>query len=150
MERTPYVMDDGPVFFESDHARIMVHVPHHLVHVVWKGNTAGEAYREASRQVLKAVQEHGLRYFLSDARNMGPILFADREWSEHEIIPKFVEAGLRRVAVVSSKDVLNMIAVDNMVASVPSEAPCQFGFFGGPDLALVWLYADEPVLLPAL
>jgi hypothetical protein len=143
-------MDEGSALLESDHARIRVHVQHRLVHVVWKGNTAGEAYREASRQVLKVIEVFGLKYFLSDARNMGPILFADREWSEREIIPRFVEAGLRRVAVVSSTDVLNMIAVDNMVASVPSEAPCQFAFFAEPAPALQWLYADEPVLLPVL
>ena len=65
-------------------------------------------------------------------------------------LPQLIKAGLRRSAVLSSNDVLNNIAVDNMVASVPKEAPYIVAFFSEPQAGLEWLYKDAPIAVPQL
>ncbi len=126
------------ITFESEQATVEVDEQVGLVNLIWKGNAAGDAYRAPSSAVLKAVQEFGLKYFLSDARRMGPILYDDRAWSEREIIPKLVEVGLKRIGIVSSSDGLNLIAVDNMVNTIPS-GPLSVAFFDDPAKAAQWL-----------
>ncbi len=133
---------EGQIVFSSEQAEVEVHAQQQLVRLAWKGNAAGEAYRGPSLAVLQAVQHFGLKYFLSDARAMGPILFADRSWSEKEVIPKLIEAGLKRIAIVSSSDGINMIAVDNMVNTIPM-GTATVAFFDDVARAQRWLMENE-------
>lgn len=134
----------GQIVFSSEQAEVEVYAQQQLVRLTWKGNAAGEAYRGPSLAVRQAVQHFGLKYFLSDARAMGPILFADRSWSEKEVIPKLIEAGLKRIAIVSSSDGINMIAVDNMVNTIPMGA-ATVAFFDDPSIAQLWLLKNDGV-----
>lgn len=134
--------------FDSEQARVEVHVKELLVNLTWKGSATGDTYRAPVQKLIEVVKEHGLKYFLSDTRNMGPILFADTEWTERVVLPQLIAAGLMRSAVLSSRDVLNMIAVDNMVASIPAEAPYVVAYFAEPGPALEWLYKDAPMAMP--
>lgn len=135
---------EAHITFTNAVAKVEVHPHEQLVRLTWKGNAAGATYREASRAVLKAVLDHKLKYFLSDARGMGPILFADRAWSEKEVIPKLIEAGLVRIAIVSSTDGLNVIAVDNMVNTIPM-GKAVVAFFDDPSMAQLWLLKNDHV-----
>lgn len=138
---------DPEVVFASEHAQVDIDRQRQLVRLTWNGNAAGSAYREPSLAVLKAVQDFRLKYFLSDARKMGPILFADRSWSEKEVIPKFIEAGLVRIAILSSTDGLNLIAVDNMVNTIPM-GTMTVGFFDDVTKAQQWLLNSDDAAPP--
>lgn len=126
------------ITFNSEHATVEVAQEKSLVRLIWKGNASGDAYRAPSLAVLDAVQGRQLKYFLSDARGMGPILFADRNWSETQVIPKLIAGGLERIAIVSSSDGLNLIAVDKMVNTIPM-GTATVGFFEDPAAAEDWL-----------
>jgi hypothetical protein len=140
---------EAHITFANEFAQVEVHPLQQLVRLTWKGNAAGAAYREPSLAVLKAVRDFKLKFFLSDSRNMGPILFADRSWSEREVIPKLIEAGLVRIAIVSSSDGLNVIAVDNMVNTIPM-GTATVAFFDDASMAQLWLLKDDgvPVSIP--
>ena len=139
---------EAQITFSSETAEVEVHPHQQLVRLTCKGNAAGEAYRAASLAVLKAVMDFHLKYFLSDARSMGPILYADRAWSEKEVIPKFIEAGLVRIAIVNSSDGLNVIAVDNMVNTIPM-GTTTVAFFDDADIAQHWLLKNDGAEQPA-
>ena len=132
------------ITFTNQVALVEVHPQQQLVRLTWKGNATGENYRGPALAVLKAVTDFGLKYFLSDARAMGPILYADRSWSEKEVIPKLIEAGLKRIAIVSSTDGLNVIAVDNMVNTIPM-GTATVAFFDDPAMAQLWLLKNDGV-----
>ena len=127
------------VVYLTEHAEIKVEPALSLVRLTWKGNAAGLAYRAPVLQLIGAVEEFGLKYFFSDARNMGPILYDDLLWSQKEIIPKLISAGLKRIANLSSRDGLNLIAVDNLVNAIPADAPFNVAFFNDEALAINWL-----------
>ena len=135
---------EAQIAFTNEVAQVEVHPQQKLVRLTWKGNATGEAYRGPSLAVLKAVVDFRLNYFLSDARSMGPILYADRAWSEKEVIPKLIEAGLKRIAIVSSSDGLNVMAVDNMVNTIPL-GTATVAFFEDPSMAQLWLLKNDGV-----
>lgn len=124
---------------EDEHTRIEVHPDQHLVRLTWKGSGHGKVYRETLLRLLEIVQGHGVKYWLSDGRKMGPILFADEEWSMKEFTPLLVKAGIERIAIVSSEDVLNRIAVDRMVNATSPSVPYSIAFFQDPSIAQLWL-----------
>jgi hypothetical protein len=138
---------EARITFTNEQAQVEVYPQQQLVRLIWKGHAAGEAYRAPSLAVLSAVKDHHLKYFLSDARQMGPILFADRSWSEKEVIPSLIQAGLLRIAIVSSTDGLNVMAVDNMVNTIPM-GTATVGFFDDPSIAQLWLLKDAGAEVP--
>ncbi len=120
-------------------AAIEVHPDQKLVRLIWKRPMAGEAYRAVLERLLELVRSEGLRLWLSDGRKAGPILYDDQVWTMSTFTPRVMEAGLERIAIVSSEDVLNKLAVDRMVNATPASAPYDIGFFEDPAIAQLWL-----------
>ena len=135
-------------FFESPEALVEVYPEGKLVWLTWKQGANGEAFRQPALKVNEAAAKHGACYYIADARLMGLILYAETEWVERVSLPQLIAAGVKRAAVLSSPEVLNNIAVDNMVASVAHEAPFTVAYFGEPGAALQWLYKDAPLSAP--
>lgn len=120
-------------------ARIEVLPELSLVRLTWKEPVPGLKYREIMMRLLATVRHHGLKHWLSDGRCMGPILFADQTWTMQEFVPQLIQVGLERVAIVSSADVLNRIAVDRMVNATSAGVPYSIAFFEDPSIAQLWL-----------
>lgn len=124
---------------EDNDARIELHPERHLVRLTWKAPVPGDRYRAVLLRMMEAVERDGLTNWLSDGRRMGPILFADQAWTMEEFVPRLVAAGMKRIAIVSSEDVLNQIAVDRMVSATPADVPYAIAFFQDPSIAQLWL-----------
>jgi hypothetical protein len=120
-----------------------------MVRSTWHGNVSGEAYRSALMVLLDLVKRDKLKYWLTDARDMGPILYEDQQWSLHTYIPLLMEEGLERIAIVSSSDVLNVLAVDRMVNLTPDSAKYVMAFFENPSMAQLWLTSKNGENVPA-
>ena len=56
-----------------------------------------------------------------------------------EFTPDLIAVGLERIAIVSSLDAMNVIAVDKMVNATPKEATYSINFFEDPAIAQLWL-----------
>lgn len=124
---------------DDEDGTIEIHPDQRLVRLVWKRPVVGEAYRMLLMRLMDTVRNEGLRLWLSDGRKAGPILQADQVWTMAEFTPQVVAAGLERIAIVNSKDGLNLIAVDKLVNATPPEAPYDVAFFKDPAIAQLWL-----------
>ena len=124
---------------EDEDARIEVNPGLHLVRLTWKAPVPGQRYRAVLLRLMAAVERHRLSNWLSDGRRMGPILYADQAWTMEELVPKLVAVGMERIAIVSSEDALNQIAVDRMVSATPADVPYTIAFFEDPSIAQLWL-----------
>lgn len=133
---------------ESPHVLIEVLPELRLVRSTWRGNVSGEAYRSALMVILGLVERDRLKHWLTDARAMGPILYEDQQWSIRTYIPMLMEQGLERIAIVSSSDVLNVLAVDRMVNQTPGTAGYTMAFFENPAIAQLWLTGKDDTNVP--
>jgi hypothetical protein len=120
-------------------ATIDVHPVQRLVRLTWKRPISGPGYRALLMRVLEVVKDQQLKLWLSDGRKAGPILYEDQVWTMKEFTPMVLAAGLERIAIVNSKDGLNLLAVDRMVNATPPDAPYDIGFFEDPSIAQLWL-----------
>lgn len=119
-----------------------------LLRSTWRGDLSGEAYRAALMRILAVVERDRLKYWLTDGREMGPILFKDQQWSTGTFMPMLAEVGLERIAIVSSTDVLNALAVDRMVNATPGNATYTVAYFENPAIAQLWLMKKDEQGLP--
>lgn len=60
------------------------------------------------------------------------------------MIPQLIEAGLVRIAIVSGTDGLQVIAVDNMVSTIPA-GTATVAYFDDPSMAQLWLLENDGV-----
>jgi hypothetical protein len=124
----------------DDHdAIIEVHPAQRLVRLTWKRPVPGPEYRTLLVRLLDVVKDQQLELWLSDGRKAGPILQEDQVWTMNEFTPLVLAAGLKRIAIVNSKDGLNLLAVDRMVNATPPNAPYDIAFFEDPAIAQLWL-----------
>lgn len=124
----------------DDHdATIEVHPVQRLVRLTWKRPISGPEYRVLLMRLLDVVKDQQLKLWLSDGRKAGPILYEDQVWTMKEFTPLVLAAGLERIAIVNSKDGLNLLAVDRMVNATPSDAPYDIAFFEDPAIGQLWL-----------
>lgn len=124
----------------DDHdATIEVHPIQRLVRLTWKRPVPGPEYRALLVRLLDVVKDQQLELWLSDGRKAGPILQQDQVWTMNEFTPLVLAAGLKRIAIVNSKDGLNLLAVDRMVNATPPDAPYDIAFFEDPAIAQLWL-----------
>lgn len=124
---------------DDEDGTIEVHPDQRLVRLIWKRPVTGQAYRDLLDRLLETVRQDGIKLWLSDGRRAGAILYADQVWTMQEYTPQVIGAGLERIAIVNSKDGLNLIAVDKLVNATPSEAPYDVAFFEDPAIAQLWL-----------
>ncbi len=138
---------------DNEDGTIEVHPDQRLVRLIWKRPVTGDAYRDLLERLLQTVQQDGIKLWLSDGRKAGAILYADQVWTMQEYTPRVIGAGLERIAIVNSKDGLNLIAVDKLVNATPPEAPYDVAFFEDPAIAQLWLMdparRSRPVGMPA-
>jgi hypothetical protein len=139
------------VALDNEHASLEVHPEQRLIRLTWKGVVPGAVYRETLLQLMTIAKRERLKYWLSDGRKMGPILYEDQVWSTTELKPHMEDSGIERVAIVSSKDGLNLIAVDKIVNATPSEARHSIAFFDDVSMAQLWLLHNDriPVAMKA-
>ena len=87
------------------------------VHQVWQGFASSEKFREATRNVIKFVQEKNRQYpkiqFLVDARKLGALSKEDVEWAAKEADPVLYKAGMRKIAFIMPEKVIAELTLKN-------------------------------------
>ncbi|OJJ18762.1 hypothetical protein BKI52_24490 [marine bacterium AO1-C] len=76
-----------------------------LVEVIWRTHQQSSHYRQAINAAYEIILKYGANKWLSDMRNEGVVSVEDQKWLKEEMVPKAFKAGLRRIALVVSKDV---------------------------------------------
>ena len=112
----------------------------------WKNYLPSAEYRASLLQVHELVKRYGLRFWLSDSRKMGAILRDDEQWSVAEFTPLLMQAGLRRIAVISSADYFNRTSTERMVEATAAIVPFKVEFFDDPLMGREWLAVELKVL----
>jgi signal transduction histidine kinase len=87
------------VFHES--AAVALYYDGHLniVIIEWKQQPTTQEFRDAFRAVIASLQVYRSPGWVSDITRMGSVHEEDKKWFIHEIIPQFVNQGLKQIAV---------------------------------------------------
>ena len=109
---------------KTDFVNITYNIEHKIIKVVWTGKNTSEEYRDIIMKSLNWSKDHQVDYYLSDIRNQKVISPEDRTWFQKEIIPKAIEAGLKKAVVIFDGNVfkkyyLNTILKTTNVMKLP-------------------------------
>lgn len=97
-------------------------------------------YKSLMVQHVEFYQAHKPDFMLVDARlafyGIPPHV---QEWINGYTFPKYVELGLKSMAVVVSSDLITNLSMEQTLEAVENSAPWKFRYFDSVEAAQAWL-----------
>ena len=91
------------------------------VTMIWKGYATSAQFRAANERVLTAIQERRASKLLGDAKDFVLIGADDQMWLAGNWIPRALQAGVRKIALVMPRFYFNRVAVDTVTQRLSGE-----------------------------
>jgi hypothetical protein len=108
-----------------------------ILYAEWKGFATSEQFRAALLIGVRAVREHHVLAYVSDARKAKAVQPADEKWAREVWLPQVVAAGLKRMAVVTAPTGLARVLYDDAAADMDSQK-FSFRTFESITAATIW------------
>jgi hypothetical protein len=112
------------------------------VSMIWKGYATTAQFREANERVLQEIQQRRSSKLLSDAQEFVLIGATDQNWLSSNWIPRVLQAGVRKIALVMPRFYFNRVAVDAVtqrLAQNVADDLVSIEYFESRDAARTWL-----------
>jgi hypothetical protein len=109
----PYPSFDCTVGYDAD-------VP--CLTMTWKGYATSREFREANERILEVLAERKADKLLGDIEEFVLIGSEDQTWLSTDWIPRAVQAGLRKVALITPVFYFNKVAVESVGERLDPEA----------------------------
>ncbi|HEY1419268.1 MAG TPA: hypothetical protein VGG90_01000 [Candidatus Dormibacteraeota bacterium] len=85
-----------------------------LLYAEWKGYATSAEFRSALLSGVRAIREHKVTGYVSDARKAKVFLAEDEVWSRQVWLPQAVSAGLKRMAMVTAETGLSKVIIEDV------------------------------------
>ena len=112
------------------------------VRMLWKGYATSAQFRAANERVLEAIKERKASKLLGDAEDFVLIGADDQMWLASNWIPRALQAGVRKIALVMPRFYFNRVAVDTVAQRLSGEFArnlVRIEYFDGRESARNWL-----------
>ena len=116
---------------------------HQLVHSEWKAFANSSELRAALLRGIDAIRDHHARGYLTDTRKVKVIVRDDQEWIKRTWFPMAIQAGLKRIAVVTATSGLGKVTVEEVVGFTDNQGLLS-KTFGSVEAGWQWI-AELPV-----
>lgn len=130
------------VILDTDYAEISHDPELKLGKIVWKRKTSTEEYQYAFITLLEYSKKNTTDNFLSDIRNQSVVSPENRKWFESDMLPKAIENGLKRAAVVFDGNVFKKYYL-NMIIKVTNKFKMPLKMFATEEEAIQWFQSFE-------
>src|SRR5260370_4421622 len=91
-----------------------------ILYAEWKGFATSAEFRCALLTGVRASRERHIVGYVSDARKAKVVLAEDEKWAREVWLPHAVDAGLKRMAIVTASARLGNMAYDDAASAMDS------------------------------
>jgi hypothetical protein len=111
--------------------------------ITWNAKFLTDAqYQKATTALLKLILEKRCTRCLCDTTHMGVLPLESQKWTHEVLTPRYMESHLQIMAIVTSKDVFNKVAMNNIVRKA-NNTQLNTTFFATYPEALAWIKAQK-------
>ena len=104
----------------------------------WNGYATSTQFREGTELMLNTLVKHQRSKVLADIREMILIGTEDQQWLQTHFIPRAIDFGFQKIAIIKPKSYFNKVAVETVSYKVDTEK-LTINFFDSPEEAKDWL-----------
>jgi len=112
------------------------------ISMIWKGYATSVQFRAANERVLDAIKQSNASKLLGDAKDFVLIGADDQMWLASNWIPRALQAGVRKIALVMPRFYFNRVAVDTVTQRLSGEFArnlVRIEYFDSHEAARNWL-----------
>ncbi len=131
-------MADETYFAMPGVATVRWDEPSKTVVVEWDGWANSAEFKGLLDAEVKALHDHAGSRLLADCRRQRVLNPADQERADREWVPRALEAGLKRFAIVLPVSDMAASHLQERLGKVPKTA-MQIAYFGSVEEARAWL-----------
>ena len=128
----------NPVIFKEHYATVTHYPDRHLLVLVWSGRPTKEEYQLPFLKMIDYGAKEKVTTMLSDISQQGIINPDSRKWFEKEMMPRAVEAELKRAAIVTNGNAFKLYYI-NLILGAVNKFPITTKLFNNQKDALNWL-----------
>ena len=128
----------NPEVFKAPYATVTYYPEKRSMVLVWDGSPDKEEYKQPFLAMISFGRKYPVDSMLSDISKQGIINPENRKWFEKEMMPKAVEAGLKRAAIVTSGNAFKLYYI-NLILSAVNKFPIVTKLFNKREEALTWI-----------
>lgn len=125
--------------FDSDYVTLSFFEDQSLITIRWHRFANSTEYRTALEKALETALATNAIYWLADTTDMRVIRPADQQYTTNEWFPRFVKSKIQKVAIITSTDFFNRIAVDKILTGANDIIKFDTKYFDNLDAAFNWL-----------
>jgi hypothetical protein len=103
----------------------------------WKGFATSAEFRGALLTGVRAIRERHVVGYVSDARKARLVLPEDEKWGREVWLPQAVDAGLKRMAIVTASAGLGKMAYDDAASAMDNHG-LSMRTFDSVESAMTW------------
>jgi len=129
------------IVLDNEYVKITHEKENRILFYVWKKHTVKQPYREVMLRGVEYANGTDIKYFLSDMSRQGIVGPDDRKWFESEVMPKAIEKGLKKVAVVFDGNAFKKHYL-NMLLGVLKNHQIPMKVFSDMEKARAWLVEE--------
>lgn len=130
-------------FFKEEYALVSYEASLEMAVITWNAKFLTDAqYQKATNALLKLILEKRCTRCLCDTTYMGVLPLESQKWTHEVLTPKYMETQLQVMAIVTSKDVFNKVAMNNIVRKA-NNTQLNTTFFATYQEALGWLKVQQ-------
>lgn len=96
--------------FENKNITIIHDLENGYLLIKWSGFMKSDEFREAAREIIKAIGKTNAKSILSDNTNWKVISPNDHGWAANHWFPEAEASGIKKLATVRSNDYFNRAA----------------------------------------
>lgn len=129
--------------FSTSHINIFLHEGKHTtIEIQWLDFVPSADLRASLLEMLRLARLHRVKAWIADNRLIRAMRPADLEWVGSDIMMPMNALGVRRLAAVESKDAINRMGVNALLAVVIPNTQMTTQFFPTIEEARSW--ATQP------
>lgn len=129
---------------ETDYVKATYNPELRAITVTWDGQISSENYRNTYTKVLDFQRDNDAPTdnFMADLRKQGVVNPNDRKWFETEAMPRGINQGLKRAAVITDANVFKKYYL-NLIIKALNKFGLPLKLFGTPEEAVTWFKSFE-------
>ena len=85
------------------------------IRMVISGYLTSQQFRALTEQLLEQLVKHQVNQVLADTREMPLIAADDQQWFLEDWLPRAMQKGFKRCAMINSRYFFNRLAISNIV-----------------------------------
>jgi hypothetical protein len=118
--RVPIAKTGDEVYLDEPYISIRWRSTPQLLYAEWRGFATSAEFRSALLTGVRAMREHHVVSYVSDGRKAKVVLPADEKWAREVWLPQAVDAGLKRMAIVTAPTGLSKMAYEDAAQAMDS------------------------------